>query len=278
MILGTPLGPKPHAPSRLSSSLRGWLGNTESSTPNVRSWLSSRICWASPTSRPARAAPFVRTSSKRSWSRRAEAIGLSKDALIRACLEISGGFDPTLLSPGDTVTNRALQAMIDGLTQRIEGDRDRVETVVDVLWEDDGLEFDPVNVKDTRRRGVTERAVREGQNRFRTAVLDAYGRACALTGANAVGALEAAHVTPYSGTISNVVTNGICLRADLHRLWDSGQIALDEESGTVLLGAALRTTTYASLHGSPAANLPRKRSERPSQLALRAHREWCGLV
>jgi hypothetical protein len=202
--------------------------------------------------------------------------GLDKNGLIKACVEASGmPFVEALWSPGGTVTNEALQVMVDGISAGRPGAIED-NPVVDVGWPAD-VEFDPHELADTRRRQLAERAVRVGQDHFRTAVLSAYGRACALTGDNAVGALEAAHITPYVGVESNVISNGICLRADLHRLWDGGQIALHEESGVVLLDQALLATTYAVLHRRTAANLPRTRSDRPSRLALVAHRRWCGL-
>lgn len=202
--------------------------------------------------------------------------GLDKNGLIRACVEAAAGrFDERLWSPGATVTNEALQAIIDGVTAREAIEQDR-NPVVDVVW-DQALQYDPLETADTRRRELSERAVRDGQNKFRTAVLSAYGYRCALTGADAVGALEAAHVTPYRGVGSNVVENGIALRADIHRLWDSGQIAIHEDTGLVLLGTALRTTSYADLHLATPARLPRSVADRPSTLALAAHRSWCGL-
>lgn len=205
-----------------------------------------------------------------------EPTGLDKNGLIRACIQAAtGGFDEALLSPGGTVTNDALQVIINGVTAG-RGPAQEGDPVVDVVW-DSAVLYDPAETADTRRREVSERAVRDGQNKFRTAVLNAYGYRCALTGADAVGALEAAHITPYRGAESNVVENGIALRADVHRLWDSGQIAIHEETGMVLLGAALRTTTYADLHLARPAKLPTAVANRPSKLALAAHRAWCRL-
>lgn len=202
--------------------------------------------------------------------------GLSKDELIEASVRAATGeFDEGLLSPGGTVTNEALQAILDGINARM-GEPAPEHPVLDIGW-DTVVDYDPDLIQDLRRHALAERAVREGQDKFRTAVLDAYGRACAITGANAPGALEAAHITPYRGRRSNVVANGICLRADLHRLWDSGQLALHEETGLLLVGPALMTTTYASLDRNHPRNMPRLRENRPSSRALAAHRAWCGL-
>jgi len=201
--------------------------------------------------------------------------GRSKEDLIIACIEAA---DPRkdgrrFLSPGGTVTNEALQAMVDGIVAHRPG-----TTPPEIpVGEAEVLVFDPAQVADTRHRELAERAAREGQDKFRTAVLAAYGGRCALTGADAPSALEAAHITPYRGADTNVVPNGLCLRADLHRLWDSGQIALDEETHEILVVDALKATTYGQLDGTRAVNIPRERADRPSTAALVAHRNWCGL-
>ena len=203
----------------------------------------------------------------------------SKDGLIKACVEAATRrpFDERLLSPGATVTNQALQVMIDGITEHgVRGrlDPSRIAVVDDAAQADP--EFDPGNITDERDRRLAERAARDGQSRFRASVLRAYADKCALTQTNAVGALEAAHITPYRGDATNVIANGICLRADMHRLWDGGQIALHEDTHMILLGHALLSTTYADLSGQQAA-MPKRTEHRPSRLALRAHRQWCGL-
>ncbi len=212
-----------------------------------------------------------------------------KDALIASCIEAATGspFDDRLLSAGGTVTNDALQAMIDGiLRQDFDGHFPPSFAPPEVSpgqaevspGQEGGVEpFRPGLVGDDRRRQLARTAVRDGQDRFRATVLEAYGSACAVTGCDAVVALEAAHITPYLGPATSVVTNGICLRADVHRLWDGGQLAIDEGDLTVVLGQALRATTYWQMHGMPLATRPRRPEHRPSAYALRAHREWCSL-
>jgi hypothetical protein len=205
-----------------------------------------------------------------------EPSGLNKDQLIEASVRAAtGDFDRALLSPGGTVTNEALQAIIDGVNAR-RAHPEPTRPVLDVTWGE--VDYDPDQTADLRRRALAERAVREGQDKFRTAVLRAYSEACAFTSANAPGALEAAHITPYRGAASNVVPNGICLRADLHRLWDGGQLAIHEGTGRILVSEALRATTYGGLHETQPVNMPHAKSLRPSPAALAAHRAWCGLV
>lgn len=56
-------------------------------------------------------------------------------------------------------------------------------------------------------------------------VLDAYGGQCAITGSDAGPALEAAHPRPYRGVDSNVISDGLPLRGDIHTLFDLGLLA-----------------------------------------------------
>jgi putative restriction endonuclease len=80
---------------------------------------------------------------------------------------------------------------------------------------------------------------RLGQGSFRFSVLDAYGRACAVTGDRVLPALEAAHIQPFSASQSHEVSNGIALRADLHRLFDLGYVGVDS-GGVFRVSTSLR--------------------------------------
>jgi putative restriction endonuclease len=63
---------------------------------------------------------------------------------------------------------------------------------------------------------------RLGQATFRIAVLDAYGRGCAVTEEHSLPALEASHIRPYAQDGPHEIRNGLLLRADIHRLFDTG--------------------------------------------------------
>ena len=71
-----------------------------------------------------------------------------------------------------------------------------------------------------------ERAARPRQAAFRRAVLAAYEGRCALTGCDVPAALEAAHVADWRE--ANDVGAGICLRVDLHRIFERGLLVIDE--------------------------------------------------
>lgn len=67
---------------------------------------------------------------------------------------------------------------------------------------------------------------RLGQGTFRVAVTDAYGRACSVTDEHSLPVLEASHIRPYAQEGPHEVSNGLLLRADLHRLFDQGYLTV----------------------------------------------------
>lgn len=206
----------------------------------------------------------------------------TKDDVLAAVIESAtrAPMDSELFSPGSTVTNDALQAVIDGITVHGVPGRDVPQEDTSPPLDDllGALDFDPEELKDERDRRLVEQAVREGQDRFRTALLEAYNGKCAITGYDAPETLEAAHIYPYTGPASNRVSNGLLLRADIHHLFDRGALAVHETAYEVLLKPHLLVTRYAELGGGNRhLRLPRKRIYYPSTAALRGHREWAGM-
>jgi putative restriction endonuclease len=67
---------------------------------------------------------------------------------------------------------------------------------------------------------------RLGQGIFRVGVLDAYARACAVTGEHSLPVLDAAHIKPYGQGGAHDIRNGIVLRSDIHRLFDLGYVTV----------------------------------------------------
>jgi hypothetical protein len=136
--------------------------------------------------------------------------------------------------------------------------------------------FDAADQGDLRMRQTAEIVVRRGQPQFRDALIAAYGGRCAVTGCDAVEALEAAHIAPYRGDHSHDVRNGLLLRADIHTLFDLGLITVDPDRGVLILSKKLEGGSYAALAGQLLAR-PFKAQDRPSVEALRNHRNWAGL-
>jgi hypothetical protein len=198
--------------------------------------------------------------------------GLRKDQVLAACVRAATRrpMPAELYSRGGTVTNQALQAIVDGV---IEHGHPAAAEVAAAPAEP---AFDPGLVVDERDRRLMELAARQGQDLFRRAVVEAYDARCAVTGFDAVEALEAAHITPYKGPATSLVSNGILLRADVHELWDRGSLAVHETAHTVLVKPHLLATAYRDLADAPV-HLPRRVDQRPAVVALRDHRVWCGL-
>jgi hypothetical protein len=121
--------------------------------------------------------------------------------------------------------------------------------------------------KEEREQVKKDIMQRRGQARFRQALLEAYRKRCAISGWNAVDALEAAHIRTYKGEDDNHVTNGILLRADLHTLFDLRLIKLRTTDWTVHIDRKLRGTPYQSFNGKRLKNLPRDERLRPKKVS-----------
>ena len=134
--------------------------------------------------------------------------------------------------------------------------------------------FDPTDVADARKRVTADIIRRRGQPAFRKALLKAYGEVCAITGCNLTAVLEAAHIHPYKGDHTNVVSNGLLLRADIHTLFDLGLIAIESDTLVVRVSPQLEGTEYGKLNGSPLRQ-PEQKAHRVSSEALDWHWSQC---
>jgi hypothetical protein len=128
---------------------------------------------------------------------------------------------------------------------------------------------------DVRTRIMAGIVLREGQAAFRNALLAAYGRACAISGCTVQAVLEAAHIVPYGGGHTNIVTNGLLLRADLHTLFDLHLLSIEPATRTVRLSHDLRNSEYACIEGVRL-RAPVKADMAPLPEALSDHWERCG--
>jgi len=127
------------------------------------------------------------------------------------------------------------------------------------------------SAEDARRFTQRSIAQRRGQRKFRDDLLRAYGGACCVTSCDVEAALEAAHIVPYRGDHTNVTTNGLLLRADIHTLFDLHLLTIDARDLTVLLARDLRGSAYDSLHGR-SIRQPRSYAA-PDRTALAEHNQ-----
>ena len=96
-----------------------------------------------------------------------------------------------------------------------------------------------------------------------------------MTGADVVAGLDAAHIVAYQGPGTNLVPNGLALRADVHRLFDRGQVGVDASTMSVRVKHHLAATAYGRLEGRPL-RLPARAVDRPAPAALQHHWRWAG--
>jgi len=117
---------------------------------------------------------------------------------------------------------------------------------------------------------------RVGQGTFKSVILDAYGRRCAVTREKALPVLDAAHIRPYSEEPRHYVRNGLLLRSDVHRLFDAGYVTVTPEY-RVKVSRRIRTDfddgeNYGKLHGREIL-LPADNRCRPDRALLGWHNQ-----
>lgn len=83
---------------------------------------------------------------------------------------------------------------------------------------------------DERKFALARQVRRQQQTKFREQLILAYGGRCAISGYDVPEVLQAAHIDPYRGKKSQVTSNGILLRADLHLLFDAHLLSVDPDT------------------------------------------------
>lgn len=109
--------------------------------------------------------------------------------------------------------------------------------------------------------------VRLGQGAFRVLVTDAYTRRCSITGEKTLPVLEAAHIKPFAASGPHLVSNGLLLRSDIHKLFDSGYITITPNM-KVEVSRRIREEfqngrEYYQYHGKDLPLLPGRVADRP---------------
>ncbi len=129
--------------------------------------------------------------------------------------------------------------------------------------------FELVERDQIKRRRVPLKE-RKGQSAFRSDILKTYNQRCCISGEIVSEILQAAHIQPYLSEASNHIQNGLCLRADLHGLFDRGLISISEDY-KVITSERLKGSSYEPLHGK-SIWLPDDLVQRPSLEAIAYHR------
>lgn len=119
--------------------------------------------------------------------------------------------------------------------------------------------------------------VRIGQGAFRVLVTDAYSRRCTISGEKTLPVLEAAHIKPYALSGLNTTDNGLLLRADLHKLFDSGYVTVTDnyhvEISKRIKEEFENGRDYYKYHGQQLISLPHSQMEMPNTDFLRWHND-----
>jgi HNH endonuclease len=125
---------------------------------------------------------------------------------------------------------------------------------------DEDVQFD--------RREIKQR---KGQREFQVRVMRAYGGRCAISNCGDSAVLEAAHIIPVKDRGRHSLGNSLLLRADLHRLFDSGLITI-RSNQIVQIQPSVTDQPYKALDGSKATLL--SGADRNGQIAaLARHRK-----
>lgn len=98
-----------------------------------------------------------------------------------------------------------------------------------------------------RRRVLTEIITRPNQSIFRNNVLTACDNKCLITGVMLGTVLEAAHIVPVNQKGADTIENGLCLRSDIHLLFDTGNLRIRRDGGLHLSEDASQRINYANL-------------------------------
>ena len=128
--------------------------------------------------------------------------------------------------------------------------------------------FDLIDGNKAKRKQLTQKE-RKGQATFRRNILNIYENSCAITEIKQKEVLQAAHIQAYVNEESNHIQNGICLRVDIHKLFDNGLISIDSDF-RVVISSMLKSTEYEKINGKKI-KLPKNKSYYPSATALENH-------
>jgi putative restriction endonuclease len=141
------------------------------------------------------------------------------------------------------------------------------------------IEYETQLMQDSEPRygnGILKR-VRLGQGAFRVLVTDAYTRKCSISGEKTLPVLEAAHIKPYALNGPHSISNGLLLRSDFHKLFDTGYLTVTNnfkvEVSKRIKEEFENGREYYQFHGKELLYLPAYEKERPRTEFIQWHNE-----
>lgn len=188
--------------------------------------------------------------------------------------EIEGLIGRNLNQRSSSVLTAAEDLILKKLFGGASTRRDDIQDAPELDLEYEDLSDSDLEEFTTDRRDVTQVGIylRRGQPAFRKSLLEAYDSTCAVTGSKVLSVLEAAHISPFKGAHTNVVTNGMLLRSDIHTLFDLFHLSVRAD-WSIELAPHLRQTEYEKFHGKRLALVPARSDLQPRGDLLEAHHE-----
>lgn len=100
--------------------------------------------------------------------------------------------------------------------------------VIEPLQDEETIVHKVADIADEVQRKKQLRAVTErpDQGSFRKKILNEFNTKCLISGVEIDRVLEAAHIVPVARNGSDAIGNGLCLRVDLHRLFDATELVI----------------------------------------------------
>ena len=131
------------------------------------------------------------------------------------------------------------------------------------------LSFDDT---DERVKAFVQQVKRERQAQFSKAVFAAYQDKCAISGTSVHKVLQAAHIDDYRGRRSQIVQNGVLLRADLHLLYDANLLSIRPNDLGIELADVPGMQEYEQVLGeNPRLRVPLDEKLWPDEKLLEVH-------
>lgn len=119
--------------------------------------------------------------------------------------------------------------------------------------------------------------VRIGQGAFRVLVTDGYQRKCSISGEKTLPVLESAHIQSYAKDGPHSLSNGILLRSDIHKLFDTGYLTITTdfkiEVSNRIKEEFLNGKEYYQYHGKNLATLPQNATDKPNAKYIEWHNQ-----
>ncbi|MFD9357986.1 HNH endonuclease [Streptomyces sp. NPDC060031] len=162
------------------------------------------------------------------------------------------------------LTGAQLRALCDSPRSQLSMRAARWEKLRDALLAIEGVDFDDLDTggeeqpgEDSVRKPIpgghrmSNVRTRQGQPAFRKQLLKDHGEVCAFTGPTPAAALQAAHLYSFADAGEHRDWGGLLMRADVHSLFDRGQITVNPDTGCIEIAEDLhRYPVYFSLHGA----------------------------